>query len=65
MIPRGFLSGSNACAMNATSAAGGVIAANGTASLAFAREILRALNVANNAAIEQWHTFHKNGFYSE
>lgn len=41
-----------------------VITANGTATLEFAQEILRALNVAGEEQIKGWYDFHKIGFYS-
>lgn len=41
-----------------------VITANGTAALEFAKEILLALNVANEEKIADWYNFHKLGFYT-
>lgn len=41
-----------------------VITANGTASLEFTKEILLALNVADEEKIVDWYNFHKLGFYT-
>lgn len=41
-----------------------VITANGTATLEFAREVLRALAVADDETIRGWYDFHKLGFYT-
>ncbi len=41
-----------------------VITANGTATLEFAREILKALSVAGDEQISGWYDFHKLGFYN-
>lgn len=41
-----------------------IITANGTAPLEFAKEILIALNVANEQAIMEWYNFHKLGVYT-
>lgn len=41
-----------------------VITANGTAALEFAKEILLALNVADEKAIADWYNFHKLGLYT-
>ncbi len=41
-----------------------VITANGTATLEFAREILKALSVASDEQIKDWYDFHKLGFYN-
>lgn len=41
-----------------------IITANGTAPLEFAKEILIALNVANEQAITEWYNFHKLGVYT-
>lgn len=41
-----------------------VITANGTAPMEFAREILSALNVADEGKITDWYNFHKLGFYT-
>lgn len=41
-----------------------VITANGTAPMEFAREILSALNVADEGKITDWYDFHKLGFYT-
>lgn len=43
---------------------GNVITANGTAPLEFAKEILFALNVANERKVMEWYNFHKLGFYT-
>ena len=40
-----------------------VITANGTATLEFAREILKALSIASDEQINGWYDFHKLGFY--
>ncbi len=40
-----------------------IITANGTATLEFAQEILRALSVATEEQISGWYDFHKLGFY--
>ena len=41
-----------------------IITANGTATLEFAREILKALSVASDEQINGWYDFHKLGFYN-
>ncbi len=41
-----------------------VITANGTATLEFAREVLKALSVASDEQINGWYDFHKLGFYN-
>ena len=41
-----------------------VITANGTATLEFAQEILKALSVASDEQIKGWYDFHKLGFYT-
>ena len=41
-----------------------IITANGTAPMEFAKEILFALNVANEGKIVDWYNFHKLGFYT-
>lgn len=41
-----------------------VITANGTAPMEFAREILSALNVADEGKITDWYNFHRLGFYT-
>ena len=41
-----------------------VITANGTAPMEFAREILLALQVADEDAISDWYHFHKLGYYT-
>ncbi|MCI8860523.1 MAG: hypothetical protein HFI71_13595 [Lachnospiraceae bacterium] len=41
-----------------------IITANGTAPMEFAKEILFALNVANEETIVDWYNFHKLGFYT-
>lgn len=41
-----------------------VITANGTATLEFAQEILKALSVASEEQIKGWYDFHKLGFYT-
>lgn len=41
-----------------------IITANGTAPMEFAKEILLALNVANEEKISDWYNFHKLGFYT-
>lgn len=41
-----------------------IITANGTATLEFAREILKALSVASEEQINGWYDFHKLGFYT-
>lgn len=41
----------------------GIITANGTASLEFAREIMLCLNVKPIEKIDQWYKFNKLGFY--
>ncbi len=41
-----------------------IITANGTATLEFAREVLRALSVATEEQIKGWYDFHKLGFYN-
>lgn len=41
-----------------------VITANGTAPMEFAKEILSALNVADEGKITDWYNFHKLGFYT-
>lgn len=41
-----------------------VITANGTATLEFAREILKALSIASDEQIKGWYDFHKLGFYN-
>lgn len=44
---------------------GGVITANGSASLEFAREWLRELEADTEEAIEAWYAFNKQGFYRD
>lgn len=41
-----------------------VITANGTAPLEFAKEILLALDIADEERIVDWYNFHKLGFYT-
>lgn len=41
-----------------------VITANGTVPLEFAKEILFALNVADEKTIADWYNFHKLGVYT-
>ena len=41
-----------------------IITANGTATLEFAREILKALSIASDEQIKGWYDFHKLGFYN-
>ena len=41
-----------------------IITANGTATLEFAQEILKALSVASDEQIKGWYDFHKLGFYT-
>ena len=41
-----------------------IITANGTAPMEFAKEILFALNVADEETIVDWYNFHKLGFYT-
>lgn len=41
-----------------------IITANGTATLEFAREILKALSAASEDQINGWYDFHKLGFYT-
>lgn len=43
---------------------GNVITANGTAPMEFAKEILCALNVAEDKKILDWYNFHKLGYYT-
>lgn len=43
----------------------GIITANGTASLEFAREIMLYLNVKPVEKIDQWYKFNKVGFYEK
>lgn len=43
---------------------GNVVTANGTASAEFAREVLRALLVADEKTIDCWYEFHKLGLYT-
>lgn len=42
---------------------GGIITANGTGALEFAREILMLLEVKEEGEIEGWYQFQKRGFY--
>ncbi|EMB66459.1 type 1 glutamine amidotransferase family protein [Streptococcus mutans] len=42
---------------------GGIVTANGTAALEFAREIFFLLHVKNPQEIEDWYHFNKVGFY--
>ncbi len=42
---------------------GGIVTANGTAALEFAREILLALDAAPEQKILEWYNFHKLGYY--
>lgn len=44
---------------------GGIITANGSASLEFAREWLRELAADTEEAIEAWYAFNKQGFYRD
>lgn len=41
-----------------------IITANGSAPLEFAREVLTALQVAEEAMIEDWYVLHKLGYYN-
>ncbi len=41
-----------------------IITANGTATLEFARKILKALSIASDEQINGWYDFHKLGFYN-
>lgn len=41
----------------------GIITANGTASLEFAKEVLLSLKTISNESIEKWYQFHKLGCY--
>ncbi|MFC2728920.1 MAG: type 1 glutamine amidotransferase family protein [Centipeda sp. (in: firmicutes)] len=41
-----------------------IITANGSAPLEFAREVLTALHVAEEAMIEDWYVLHKLGYYN-
>lgn len=41
-----------------------IITANGTASMEFAKEILIAINIADEEKILEWYNFHKLGFYT-
>ena len=41
-----------------------IITANGTAALEFAKEVMLALNVAEEEKIVEWYNFHKLGYYS-
>lgn len=41
-----------------------IVTANGTAPMEFAKEILLALNVADEEKISDWYNFHKLGFYT-
>ena len=41
-----------------------IITANGTATLEFARDVLRTLSVATEEQIKGWYDFHKLGFYN-
>jgi len=42
---------------------GGIVTANGSASLEFARELLRLLDADTPERIEAWYVFNRNGFY--
>ncbi len=42
---------------------GGIVTANGTAALEFAREVLLALEAAPESKIDEWYNFHKLGCY--
>lgn len=54
---QGFMHKQSVCDNN-------VVTANGTATLEFAQEILRALAVAPEQKIKAWYDFHKLGFYT-
>lgn len=41
-----------------------IITANGTAPMEFAKEILLALNVADEDKVSEWYNFHKLGYYT-
>ena len=41
-----------------------IITANGSAPLEFAREVLTALHVAEEAMVEDWYVLHKLGYYN-
>lgn len=43
---------------------GGIITANGTAALEFAREVLLGLEAAPREKIMDWYNFHKQGYYA-
>jgi len=40
-----------------------VVTANGTATLEFAKEMLRTLNISSEENIEEWYNYHKLGMY--
>ncbi len=42
----------------------GIVTANGTAALEFAKEVMLALNVAEEWRIMEWYNFHKLGYYN-
>lgn len=41
-----------------------IITANGTAPMEFAKEVLLALNVADEDKVSEWYNFHKLGYYT-
>lgn len=41
-----------------------IITANGTASLEFGREVMRAMNLIPEEGIQQWYQFYKGGLYN-
>ena len=45
-------------------AEGGIITANGSGTLEFAREVLRLLDAKPEEAVESWYRFNKDGLYS-
>lgn len=42
-----------------------IISANGSASLEFTREVLKALKVTNDSEIDQWYGFMKKGYFQD
>ena len=45
-------------------AEGGIVTANGSGTLEFAREVLRLLDAKPEEAVESWYRFNKDGLYS-
>ena len=43
----------------------GIVTANGTAALEFARDVMLELQISDESTILKWYQFHKKGFYAQ